>query len=223
MKVLLINPNTRAETTAMMLAIARAQAPAEWEWTTLTATDGSALIDCPEALDFAAAQVVAMAPHIRTLQVDAVIVAAFGDPGLVALREALSVPVFGIGEAAMKTADAFGLPFSILTITPRLRESTLAQVTRHGCERHFNSLLITTDDAATTASSQASLVDKIKLSMHQAIHRDGSKVLVIGGGPVAAAAQEIAQSIDVVVIQPLAAAIAQVKEIGAPAAFTLST
>lgn len=211
MKVLLINPNTNTETTAMMLAVARGAAPAHWDWATLTAKDGSALIDHREALDFAAVQVAAMASHIPAMQVDAVIVAAFGDPGLPALRDSLAVPVVGIGEAAMRAADARGLPFSILTITPQLRESTLAQVARYGCGKHFQSLIVTTDDAAATARDPAALVARIKTSIHRAIHEDGAKVLVIGGGPVTAAAQELGQSIDAIVVQPLVAAIEQLQ------------
>ncbi|PAS98957.1 MAG: hypothetical protein BSR46_10625 [Candidatus Dactylopiibacterium carminicum] len=215
MKVLLINPNTNTSTTELMLMVARAQAPAGWDWLSLTAARGAALIDNPESLALAADEVAAMAPRIKALAVDAVIVAAFGDPGLQALREALEIPVVGIGEAAMKAADALGLPFSVLTITPRLRESTLRQIRRYGCETHFNTLVITAEDAATTSRDHDTLVAKIRQSIHRAIVEDGSRVLVIGGGPVAAAAQTLSQREDLVTIQLLVAAIHQLQHLPA--------
>lgn len=218
MKLLLINPNTNAATTRMMLELARSMAPADWEWETLTAERGAMLIDNPEALNVAAAEVVAMEARIRALQPDAVIVAAFGDPGMQTLRESLDIPVFGIGESAMREAYALGLPFSVLTITPRLRESTLAQIRRYGCEAHFNTLVITADDATETARSHETLVARVAASITRAIHEDGSKVLVIGGGPVAAAAKSLDQSTDITVIQPLLAAINKARSTLSPSA-----
>ncbi|HSV84176.1 MAG TPA: aspartate/glutamate racemase family protein [Ramlibacter sp.] len=215
MKVLLINPNTNVATTAMMVGVASAHAPAHWEWLSLTAERGSSLIASKEALDAAAAEVAGMRDRIAELGPDCVIVAAFGDPGLQQLRQALDLPVFGIGESAMQAAARLGLPWSIVTITPGLRESTLGQVRRYGCEAHFNSLVTTSDDAAVTARSTESLVEKIKVAIRQAIQRDGSKALVIGGGPVAAAAQELGRASDFIAIQPLVEAVARVKEVEA--------
>ncbi|MGC3965384.1 MAG: aspartate/glutamate racemase family protein [Rhodocyclaceae bacterium] len=213
MRVLLINPNTNTATTSLMLSVARAIAPAGWDWLSLTAANGAALIDSETALHVAAAEVAGMAAQIRIMQPDAVIVAAFGDPGLQALRMVLDMPVFGIGESAMQAADALGMPYSVLTVTPKLRASTLGQIRRYGCEKHFNTLVIAADDAVATTANPDTLIEKVKGSIDRAIREDGSKVLVIGGGPVAAAAQTLSQSDDVVVIQPLLAAIDKVKSI----------
>ncbi|MFT4172844.1 MAG: aspartate/glutamate racemase family protein [Rhodocyclaceae bacterium] len=215
MRVLLINPNTNATTTAMMLSVARSMAPADWEWLSLTAARGAALIDCEAALHVAAAEVAGMASQIRVLQPDAVIVAAFGDPGLEALRLVVDMPVFGIGESAMLAAHALALPYSVLTVTPKLRASTLGQIRRYGCDKHFKTLVITTDDAAVTTGSADVLIERVKASIAHAIHEDGAQVLIIGGGPVAAAARSLGNIPNVIVIQPLMAAINKVKGVRA--------
>ena len=60
---------------------------------------------------------------------DAVIVAAFGDPGLAALREALPVPVLGLTESALASACLLGNRFSIT----RLRSLCPARRRRGRC------------------------------------------------------------------------------------------
>jgi allantoin racemase len=209
-RVLLVNPNTNSATTAMMLAMARSYAPADWDWATWTAPHGSALIADPQALAVAAEAVADMRDDFAGMPVDAVIVAAFGDPGMQALRDALPMPVYGIGESALLAADRLGLPYSILTIAPQLRESTLQQVSRSGCDRHFRSLVITEGDAQATARSQDSLLQRIRACIDTAVHAHGARVLVIGGGPVAAAAQVLRDESQVRTILPLQEAVARV-------------
>jgi Asp/Glu/hydantoin racemase len=45
-----------------------------------------------------------------------VIIAAFGDPGLIAARELFNIPIIGLGEAAMLSACLFGKKFSIISL-----------------------------------------------------------------------------------------------------------
>ena len=51
-------------------------------------------------------------------RVGAIIVAAFGDPGLDELRAAVDLPVFGIREQAYPRGGQDGRPFGIATTTP---------------------------------------------------------------------------------------------------------
>ena len=86
----------------------------------MTAPFGVAYIETRfEALigAYAAAQLAAE-HHARF---DAVVVAAFGDPGLGGLREALPCPVTGLTEAALASACLLGGRFSIVAISQRIR------------------------------------------------------------------------------------------------------
>ena len=51
---------------------------------------------------------------------DAVLIAAFGDPGLAAIREIAPVPVVGIAEAAFGAARETGPRFSLVAISERI-------------------------------------------------------------------------------------------------------
>ena len=63
---------------------------------------------------------------------DAVVIAAFGDPGLQALREVLPMPVTGLTEAALMSACLLGQRFSIIAISTRIRAWYRECVEVHG-------------------------------------------------------------------------------------------
>src|SRR5687767_3398450 len=113
MRIVLVNPNTSAATTAAMVAIAKNAAAGRAEVEGVTARDGAPLITEPGALAVAAEAVVALAPALAGA--DAVIVAGFGDPGVDALRGLLPCPVTGIAEAGMAEAGAGGRRFAVVT------------------------------------------------------------------------------------------------------------
>jgi Asp/Glu/hydantoin racemase len=116
-RLALINPNTSAETTAAMVEIAREAAAGKAEIAGFTAPFGAPLITTPDALANAAKAVLALAPGLKG-HFDGVIVAAFGDPAVLSLKDALECPVTGIAEAGMLKADEDGRAFAVVTTTP---------------------------------------------------------------------------------------------------------
>ena len=68
----------------------------------------------------------------RASEFDAVIIAAFGDPGIGAVREMFDIPVIGLAEASMLMACPLGRNFSIVSFSSRLeswyRESAVQSV-----------------------------------------------------------------------------------------------
>ena len=108
-RILLVNPNTNAATTASMLAIAREAAAGLLQIEAMTAPEGVPMITDALALQQASQVLTGLIPELRAQNWDGVITAAYGDPALQALREGLDCPVTGIGEASMLEA-AFALP-----------------------------------------------------------------------------------------------------------------
>ena len=120
MTLLLINPNISDSVSDLIRAEAQRSASPGTEIEVLTAPFGVAYIETRfEALigAYAAAQLAAE-HHARF---DAVVVAAFGDPGLAGLREALPCPVTGLTEAALASACLLGQRFSIVAISQRIQ------------------------------------------------------------------------------------------------------
>jgi allantoin racemase len=157
--IALVNPNTSEATTATMVRIAQAEAGARATVVGVTARFGAALITEPEALAVAAQAVAALAPELA--EADAVIVAAFGDPGLDVLRAALPRPVTGLAEAGMAEAAAGGRRFAVVTTTPDLRDSIAATARRYGHAGFAGTWTTPGDPAALTADPPALLAARV--------------------------------------------------------------
>ncbi len=127
--ILLINPNTSARSTEMMLAVAKPLLPAGVALRGIGAAHGADMILDEAALAVAETEVVRIGTEAHPGS-QAIVVAAFGNPGAHRLREMLAMPVVGIGEAAMREAAAGGRRFGIATTTPGLVRSIEAGV-RH--------------------------------------------------------------------------------------------
>ncbi|HXT05459.1 MAG TPA: aspartate/glutamate racemase family protein [Roseiarcus sp.] len=114
-RLLIINPNTTEAMTQRIAAQARRFAAPDMRIETRTAAFGHSVIASRAA--YAIAAHAALEAYARAGGgFDAVILACFGDPGLEALREVASEPVFGLAEASIRDADGYGEPFAILTL-----------------------------------------------------------------------------------------------------------
>ena len=145
MKILLINPNTCADTTAMMVAIARSCVPDGIAVTGATATRGPPMITTPAALAAAAAEVVEIGTR-EAAGVSGIVVGAFGDPGLETLQRNVSIPAVGICEAAMIDAAAGGRRFGVATVTPDLAAPITERARDLGLLHLFTGIRLTPGD-----------------------------------------------------------------------------
>lgn len=208
--VLLINPNTSRPTTDMMVALAQACFQSlqrrDIQVRGLTAPEGPGMLTEMEELEQAAA----MARHPQVLaqvqDADGVIVGAFGDPGLQALTERLTVPVIGIGQASMMLAARAGTPFGIATTTPGLKQSILDQVQRYGWSEQFSGLRLTPTAPLDLAQAPDRQDQELADSVAACIEQDGARAVIIGGGPLAQSAQALQSRLAVPVINPIIAA-----------------
>ena len=203
MKLALVNPNTSPETTHLMVDILAEAAGAEVLIEGHTAQFGAPLITDPAALSVAADAVLALAPSLR--DADAVIVAAFGDPGLDALRDVLTVPVTGIAEAGMMEAAEEDRRLAVVTTTPDLKAKIADTARRHGHASFVGTWTTPGDPAALTANPtllETALADAIQA----AVREGGAEAVVIGGGPLARAARSLAGTSPVPLNEPLPAA-----------------
>ncbi len=207
MRLLLINPNTNAGTTSMMRGIAQATASAGTVIDAMSAPYGVPLITNEEALAQSAKAVQALTGAITTAPPDGVIIAAFGDPGLAALRLRLSCPVTGLAEAGMAEAGAGRRPFAVVTTTPDLVSSITGLARAYGHEKTFRGVALTKGDVHAIMADHATLVEALAEACAAAIETMGAQALVIGGGPLGQAAQSLNLRFSVPVIAPIPAAV----------------
>ncbi|MEM9972945.1 MAG: aspartate/glutamate racemase family protein [Pseudomonadota bacterium] len=204
MKLALVNPNTSITTTEVMVGIASREAVSGVAVSGLTAPFGASLITEPGSLARAADAVVALIPDLQGA--DAVIVAAFGDPGLSDLRQRLTVPITGIAEAGMAEAASGGRCFAVVTTTPDLKEQIAATAARYG-HSHFAGTWTTPGDPVETTTNAADLAAALRVAIQDAVRDGGAEAIVVGGGPLARAAQELSAVSPVPIIEPIPAAV----------------
>ena len=208
--ILLINPNTSTATTQMMVDIARSYfASVMASPPTVigaTVTRGARMI--VDEQDLAVAAEAVNDPQMLALaaQADGVIVGAFGDPGMDALRERLNVPVVGIGSASVREAATGGRRFGIATTTPLLADSIVSNVRNVGLDGSFTGSRFTTGDPLALGDVPSQLENSLAGAVQACIQEDGAQAVVIGGGPLGEAAQALCERFSIPVIGPVPAA-----------------
>ncbi|WP_306330584.1 aspartate/glutamate racemase family protein, partial [Streptomyces venezuelae] len=119
----------------------------------------------------------------------ALLVGAFGDPGLAELRAATGVPVVGLGEAALREAAEGETPFGVATTTPLLAGSIAARVAALGLADRYTGLRLTAGDPELLSADPDALLDQLERAVRACAVRDGARAVVIGGGPLGEAAE----------------------------------
>lgn len=206
MRVLLLNPNVTESVTALIEAEARRAASPGTTVTAVTAPFGVAYIETRfEAMVGAYAAACLAGEHAPGH--DAVIVAAFGDPGLGALREVLPVPVVGLTEAALATACLSGARFSIVAISRRIVGWYREVVHGYGLADRlagFRFLDARLDDPGRVqADHEAALVTLCE----QAVREDGADVVILAGAPLAGLARGIREQVPVPLVDGVSSAV----------------
>jgi allantoin racemase len=203
--ILLINPNTSARSTEMMLMVARPFLSPGVTMRGVEASIGAAMIVDDAALAVGEQEVVRIG-SVETEGVDAIIVAAFGNPGASRLRALLPVPVIGIGEAAVQEAAAGGRRFGIATTTPQLVRSIEASVLSLGLGGRFTGVRVPAGDPLTFAANPVDQDEALATAATQCIELDGAEAVVIGGGPLSDTAVRLRQRFPTAIIEPVPAA-----------------
>ena len=206
MKLLLINPNITAAVTDTMLAEARRSASPGTEIIAATARFGVTYVENRiEAAIASHAVLEALAEHARGC--DAAIVAAFGDPGLWAAKELMEFPVVGISEAAFLTAHLLGGRYSIVCLSERLGVWYRECAREHGLDSRLGSVRALAVAPSDIAKAKEEMRERLIEQALRAIDEDAAEVIVLGGGPIAGLAREIADRLSVPIVDGVSCAV----------------
>ena len=206
MRLLIINPNISESVTALIEAEARRSASPGTQITMQTAAFGVAYIETRfEALIGAYATAQRAAEHHAGH--DAVIVAAFGDPGLAGLREVLPVPVLGMTESALATACLLGHRFSIVAISQRIQAWYREVVEANGLIGRLASIRALDRPLASIGNVQDEHADALRVLCERAVREDGAEVIVLAGAPLAGLARSLHGQLPVPVVDGVSSAV----------------
>lgn len=207
MKLLVMNPNITESVTRLIGEEARRAASPGTELTLLTAAFGVAYIETElEALIGAYASLICISENLADH--DAIVLAAFGDPGLAALREAFDRPVVGLTEAALARADQVAQRFSVIAISPRISAWYRAVVERYGYGGRLASIRALDAPIRDIGGVQEEHAARLKALCEAAVKEDGAQALILAGAPLAGLARRMS-GLAVPLIDPIAAAVHQ--------------
>jgi Asp/Glu/hydantoin racemase len=205
-QILLINPNSSVDTTAMMVEIAQATGQGEVSVAGITATRSPPMIVTAGQLSAAAAEVIEIGVR-EAPKFSGIIVSAFGDPGLDQLRRQVSVPAAGLCEASMIEASMGGRRFGIATVTPQLVVPIEQRARDLGLMHLYTGIRLTSGDPAQLAAKPLDLERALAAAVAQCFEEDHAEAVIIGGGPLGQAAVGLARSFDQPIIAPIPAAV----------------
>lgn len=202
-KALIINPNTSTEMTAEIRRTAQRVFQSPWQCEVCAAPAG------PESLeswtDYHLASVCVL-PLVADLaeDIDGVVLACFGDPGLYLLKEYCSVPVIGIAEAAMSLSLLLGAKFGILAGMRRAVELMDSMVRTYGLEARY----------AGTAALDIRVLDfeqdrektlRVLQTAGLKLREQGAEVLLLGCAGLTGFVEDLQARIAMPVIDPVEA------------------
>lgn len=199
MRILLINPNTTQAVTDMVAAQARRViTDNEITFVAVTGRFGARYISTRASAAIAAhAALDAMAANVAGF--DAVYLACFGDPGLLALREVSPVPVVGMADASCKEAAARGR-FSIVTggaLWKPMLEEFVASI---GLADHLASVRTIAPTGEQIAQDPDAALADLATECRACADEDGAQIVILGGAALGGLADKIQNGVPVPLI-----------------------
>ena len=206
MRILLINPNISQSVSALIRSEAQRAASAGTQVEVATASLGVAYIETRfEALLGAYAAAAIAAEH--QCAHDALVIAAFGDPGLAGIREIVDIPVVGMTEAALMSACMLGGRFSIIAISHRIQAWYRETVQMHGLIDRLASIRCLNTPLQNIGTVQQDHEPRLRELCKLAVEEDGADVIIIAGAPLAGLARGIHADIPVPLVDGVSNAV----------------
>lgn len=197
MRLLLINPNTSAGITDLVVDAARRDASPGVEITGVTAAFGARYIGSRSAAAIAGhaaldayATATASGPAY-----DGVMLACFGDPGLSALRECADLPVAGMAEASCLLACTLGRRFSIITGGDRWGPMLEECVASIGLAARLASVRTVAPTGAEIANNPEAAHALLADACNAALRDDNADIVILGGAGLLGIADQIASRV----------------------------
>ena len=128
----------------------------------------------------AAPDVVAKVREAEADGIDAVIINCFGDPGLDAARELVSIPVIGPCETSMHVAAMLGHKFSVITVLERIIPELELHAQKYGVGWKLASVRSIDLPVLDLEKGREQFVGRMVERAAEAIEEDGAHVIVLG-------------------------------------------
>lgn len=202
LRLLIVNPNTSASVTRWLAEEAKRVAGEHVEVTAVNAPSGLSAIQTPDDLLQAARVVVDTIKN--NADVDATIIGAFGDPGLMEARAGVAIPVVGLGEAGLRAA-ANGRRFSIVTLGEAMRAALVERVQALGLDDRLAEIRILPTPIPEMIADREAHYDAIA----DAIRACAGDAILLGGAPLAGLGAKMTEKTGAIVLDGVEASVTE--------------
>ena len=206
MRLLLINPNTSPAVTATVEGAARAVLPPDVDLVAVTGRFGARYIASRAAAAIAGhAALDALAEHVDGA--DAVLLACFGDPSLLALKEISPVPVVGMAEASCHLACTLGRRFAVVTGGERWPAMLEEFVAAQGLASRLAGIRALAPTGGGLTRDLDAGIAQLAEACRLAVEADKAEVVILGGAALAGLAGRVGERVEVPVLCSLEAGV----------------
>jgi allantoin racemase len=140
-------------------------------------------------------------------EVDAFVIACWGDPGVEAAREITTKPVIGIAEASMYVANMVAARWGVITTQHRTLDMIEKTIYRTGFGHRCVSIRTTGIPVIETETARQATIDALETVGRLAIEVDKAEALCLGCAGMSRLDLELEQRLGVPVIDAVAAAV----------------
>jgi allantoin racemase len=208
MHIHLINPNTTSSMTDTIGEAGKAIAAAGTQITASNPASGPVSIEGHFDEAISAVGVVEEIMRLdREAKVDAYVVACFGDPGLLAAREATGAPVIGIAEAAFHMATLIATRFSVVTTLSRTGIIAEHLLDQYGFRHHCRRVRAAEIPVLDLEDDSDRALEKIIAECCLARDEDGIGAIVLGCGGMANLTETISREVGLPVVEGVTSAV----------------
>jgi len=209
MRLLIVNPNTSETTNQRLRHAAISLLDQNDDLEVISAPSGVSLIETPKQSAETVPYVVSLIETISD-KFDAVIIAAFSDPGLHEARKIAACPVLGISEAAMQKAATHG-HFAIVTLGAELKQEIIRNAEIYG----YSDLLAEVRILPWTVAEVSSNLDKYREDFRSAcqslVDEKHVSAIIIGGGPLTGIASAVSTKLSIPIYDGVQSAVSLAK------------
>ena len=211
-ELLLINPNTTASITDLVLQTARRFASKGTTLRAVTGTFGPRYIASRTAYAIAGHAALDALANDKGRK-NAVVLACFGDPGLAALKEIAPVPVVGMAEASVLQACTLGRRFSIVTGGERWKPMLEEFVASQGLASRLASVRTVAPTGADIARNPKAAMALLARGCQACVKEDRADAVILGGAGLAGLAARLEAKVDVPLLDGVACAISMAESL----------
>ena len=207
MKILVANPNSSEAVTEGIIGSAKKKiVNPKTEVIPLTNYRGTRNIDCAFA-DYQStwSSIRGILKKVEEIKADAVVLAGFGNVGIFALKEALSIPMLSMSETSMAIACLMGHKFTVLTTMRQMIPSIEDLIRVYGMQHKCASIRGIDVNVEKSATDPEATLTLLKEESRKILEQDdGTEVIILGSGGLCKYDEELQKFIKLPVIDPVA-------------------